>query len=135
MGGKIHELLEYLQRGEKTGEEAKELFLEYLSETEILGYDFPTENSGNNFKECILDYFDNYEPFTEVDFQIEEYFEVRDRWDSQLEGYIDIYTITDNKYIDIYDYKSSSKFSKKDLEVKKLQLVIYALALKREIPR
>ena len=31
LGGKIHELLEYLQRGEKTKEEAKELFLEYLS--------------------------------------------------------------------------------------------------------
>lgn len=133
LGGKIHELLEYLQRGEKTKEEAKELFLEYLSETEILGYDFPTENSGNNFKECILDYFDNYEPFTEVDFQIEEYFEV-EIGGIPVRGYIDIYTITDNKYIDIYDYKSSSKFSKKDLEVKKLQLVIYALALKEKYP-
>lgn len=133
LGGKIHELLEYMQQGEKTKSEAKELFLGYLDDIEILGYDFPTENSGNNFKECILDYFDNYKPFEGVDFKIEEYFEVEIEG-IPVRGYIDIYTITDDKYIDIYDYKSSSKFSKKDLETKKLQLVIYALALKEKYP-
>lgn len=133
LGGKIHSLLEDLQQNKINNQKAISLFLSYFDDADILGYDFPTENSSKNFKECMVSYFENYKPFSVQDFKIEEYFEV-DIEGVPIRGYIDLYTITDNKYIDIYDYKSSSKFTKKDLEIKKLQLIIYGLALKNKYP-
>lgn len=133
LGTTIHSLLEELQSGRITTDGAKKEFLNKFIDTEILGYDFPTENSSVNFKECMIEYFENYTPFKNVEYHIEDYFE-ESIGDVVLRGYIDIYTIEDGKYIDVYDYKSSSKFTKKDLEVKKLQLIIYGIALKKKYP-
>ncbi|MCJ0366834.1 PD-(D/E)XK nuclease family protein, partial [Clostridioides difficile] len=45
----------------------------------------------------------------------------------------DLYYIIDNK-VYVIDYKSSSKFSKKDLPKKSMQLILYAMYLKEKYP-
>ncbi len=132
MGSTIHGLLEELQQENITKEDAQKKFLDALDSTEILDYKFPTPNSKKNFKECNLLYFSNYNKIDADEFKIEEYFEVKVSH-VMMRGYIDLYTIN-GKYIDIYDYKSSSKFSKKELEEKKIQLIIYGLALQEKYP-
>jgi len=103
-----------------------------MDDCDILGFNFPTENSKNNFRECIIEYLKVYEPLKSVQYYIEDYFEENIEG-VMIRGYIDLYVI-DGDYIDIYDYKSSSKFTAKDLETKKLQLIIYAIALQKKYP-
>lgn len=134
LGKEIHSCLEDLQQGLISKENAIDRFEMAVADADMLGFEFPTENSKNNFVECMILYFKNYKAFTDItDFGIEEYFEI-DVSGVTMRGYIDIYTIEDDKYIDVYDYKSSSKFSKKDLEEKKIQLILYGIALKNKYP-
>lgn len=133
MGSEVHELLEKMQQEIISNDEAKEIFLEKLAEADMIGHKFMTDNTKKKFTENLLRYFESYKPIKGVESYIEEYFEL-DIEGITMRGYIDLYTITDDKYIDIYDYKTSSKFSKKDLEIKKLQLIIYAIALREKYP-
>lgn len=132
LGGKVHEILESLQREEISNYEAIDKFNNNFECGEILGMDFPTESSKEKYKMAITNYLENYKRVDVDEYYIEEYFEIP-IGGVKMRGYIDLYTISDG-VIDVYDYKTSSKFSKKDLETKKLQLIIYAIALQKKYP-
>lgn len=139
LGGTCHECIEEMIKGNIDENQAKDRFEEDLFECEILDMNFPSfkgdkELIKNNYVTAIHHYFDNFTLFHEKpDYHaIEEYFEYEIEG-TLFRGYIDYYYIVGN---DLYciDFKTSSKFSKKDLEKKKLQLIIYGMYLKNKYP-
>lgn len=132
LGSSFHDCLEKLQKKEITTEEAKDKFLNDISTTEIFEMKFPTEKSKKNYIECLMAYLDNYERLPIDNFETEEYFEFEIEG-VIMRGYIDLYFIKDNN-IYVLDYKTSSKFSKNDLEKKEKQLILYGIYLQEKYP-
>lgn len=139
LGTSCHECIEGMLKGEMNEEQAIGKFMDDLEYCELMDMDFPkykgsSEGIKNNYVNAIKHYFDNFELYCEnPDYSaIEEYFEI-DIVGSLFRGYIDYYYI---KGDDLYciDFKTSSKFSKNDFEKKKLQLIIYAMYLKKKYP-
>ena len=122
IGGKVHEILEDLQVGNITNDEAIGKFNSYLEDCEMVGYKFPSERTKENFVYDVTDYLKNFIPSESETIKIEEDF-IIDIDGIKFRGIID-------KRLDgqIIDYKTSSKFAKKDLDEKGMQLVSYAYA-------
>lgn len=131
-GNELHSLLEQLQQRKITNQEAIQKYNEVIEYANLMDYNFPTPNSRINYLECILHYIENFVPIECDKYYIEEYFEF-DINGITMRGYIDLYYIIGNK-IYVIDYKSSSKFSKKDLPKKSMQLILYAMYLKEKYP-
>lgn len=132
-GESAHNAAQDIVKGVLTNEEAYNRFYDELDETlEILGLNFPTEKSGTNYRECVGDFILRYKP-NHKKYDIEKGFDVQVAdTKSVLKGFIDLIVYNDDETIDIVDYKTSSLFSKKDLEEKKMQLLAYAYALQKE---
>lgn len=139
MGGICHECIEGLIKEELDIDAALDKFNEGLEDCDLLDMNFPSfkgdkELIKNNYTEAIKHYFDNYEQYVENPdkYAIEEYFEYTIEG-VRFRGYIDYYYIVGDTLYCI-DFKTSSKFSKKELEKKKLQLIIYGLYLQDKYP-
>lgn len=130
LGTIIHNLVEQLYKNEINKEKAKITFLDSIEEADMLGLKWMNDNVKNKYVECITHFFENFSPIKNDNIVIEEYFEV-DVCGITMRGYIDIYYIQDN-ILYIIDFKTSSKFDKKTLSHKKIQLFLYALALKEK---
>lgn len=131
-GNELHSLLEQLQQRKITNQEAIQKYNEVIEYANLMDYNFPTPNSRINYLECILHYIENFAPIKCDRYYIEEYFEF-DINGITMRGYIDLYYVIDDKLY-VIDYKSSSKFSKKDLPKKSMQLILYAMYLKEKYP-
>ncbi|MBG0082192.1 PD-(D/E)XK nuclease family protein [Clostridioides difficile] len=131
-GNELHSLLEQLQQRKITNQEAIQKYNQVIEYANLMDYNFPTPNSRINYLECILHYLENFTPIECDKYYIEEYFEF-DINGITMRGYIDLYYMIGNK-IYVIDYKSSSKFSKKDLPKKSMQLILYAMYLKEKYP-
>lgn len=132
LGGEFHDCLEKLQKGEITKEEAISNFKTAIETADMFDMEFPTEKSKNSYIDCLMEYLNNYEKLPIENFKTEEYFEFEVEG-TILRGYIDLYFIKgDNIYV--LDYKTSSKFSKKDLVKKEKQLILYGLYLQEKYP-
>lgn len=139
LGTSCHECIEGLIKNELTIEGAKAKFNSDLDTCDMLELEFPKYKGSNemirrNYVDSIHNYFDNFELFCDnPDYEsIEEYFEL-EMYDVIVRGYIDYYYIKGNDLY-IIDFKTSSKFTKQDLEKKKLQLIIYGLYLRMKYP-
>ena len=135
LGGVIHDLCEQLSKNEITLDVAKEKWLEEVEFTEIMDMKFPTEKSRKSYVKCISEYLEQFTPLEGKEIHTEEYFTL-DVEGNSLRGFIDFYSVDhENKTIDLIDYKSSSKFSKKDLESEKVfQLILYGMYLEEKYP-
>lgn len=137
LGGVIHDLCEKLTKKEITLDYAKSKWLEEVEFTEVMDMNFPTEKSKNSYVTCIYGYLEQFTPLELEGKEIftEEYF-VIDIDGITLRGFIDFYSLDhENKNITLIDYKSSSKFSKKDLESEKVfQLILYGMYLENKYP-
>ncbi|MER0285347.1 PD-(D/E)XK nuclease family protein [Clostridioides difficile] len=131
-GNELHRLLEELQQRKMTNQEAIQKYNEVIEYANLMDYNFPTPNSRINYLECILHYLEYFVPIECDKYCIEEYFEYYINGIT-MRGYIDLYYIIGNK-VYVIDYKSSSKFSKKDLSKKSMQLILYAMYLKEKYP-
>lgn len=139
LGTSCHEIIEGLIKGEINDDAAITKFTDDLEYCDLMDLEFPKYKGSNegikyNYVTSIKHYFDNFELYCEQpDYEsIEEYFEMEIQG-VLFRGYIDYYYI---KGDDLYciDFKTSSKFSKKDFEKKKLQLVVYGLYLHSKYP-
>ncbi|MBM7836481.1 RecB family exonuclease [Clostridium sardiniense] len=132
-GESAHNAAQDLVKNKINNQQAYKRFLEELDETlNILGLNFPTEKSGINYKECVGDFILRYKP-KHKKYDIERGFDVIvGDSKSVMLGFIDLIYWNEDGTIDIVDYKTSSQFSKKDFEEKKLQLLAYAYALQKE---
>lgn len=134
LGSVVHELLEELQQKLINNDDAIEKFESAITEADMLGYEWMSENVRDKYIAAIKHYLQHYKPIECDEYFIEEYFEIQvgDKW---MKGYIDLYTITDD-IIDIYDYKtsSSSSFTGKDAYKKMRQMILYGIAIRQKYP-
>jgi ATP-dependent helicase/DNAse subunit B len=124
LGGVVHENMEKLVYNQMTNEEALKIFREKLFEyTEILNYKFPSPKIQQNFVECVENYIKLYSPIPHKEFysELEFYTDING---IPLHGFIDGVVFKENDKVVVIDYKTSTKFTKKDLQEKGLQLAL-----------
>ena len=127
MGSAVHDIVERMIKGELPQEEALNLFHETISDAEVLGYEWMSDNIREKYTYDIADYIKHFSPHEYIEPHIEDYFNV-DIAGYTFQGYIDCWFERGDGLI-IEDFKTSSKYSKADLEAHSLQLAIYARAL------
>lgn len=132
LGTITHELTQAIIQKQITNEEATQQFIEAVDEADMLDLPWMSDNVKNNYVDCIVHFFENYKAVDNPTIRIEEYFEI-DINGIIVRGYIDLwYRIGETIYI--FDLKTSTKFSKKDLPSKSRQLILYAIALSEKYP-
>lgn len=132
LGSAAHDLAESIDRGEISNAEAVTRFMEEVDNADVLGLTWITPKSRTNYVECVQHYLQFHEVSADPNQRIEDVFAV-EIGDIVVWGFIDKWS-RNGDIITITDYKTSSKFSAKDLEHKKMQLYIYAEALSRYYP-
>lgn len=135
IGSLVHSICELLQNKEITNEEAVDKFKKGYDEIVLLGIDFIREQEKNNFIYSIIDYFKNYKPVECEGFKIEqkEFLEVDDK--NVILMFIDLIVKRGEDSLSVYDYKTSSKYTKKDIIKNGKQLVLYAYTLLKNYPK
>lgn len=128
LGTCLHELEEQLLRKEITNDDAVAKFEECVDDCHILGYEFITEKSGRNYVECITSYLKDWNPLTDKKYEIEKDFLIEIDG-TKLRGFIDLFFENEDGTITIIDHKTSTKYSKKDIEKYAKQLYLYAYAV------
>lgn len=131
LGSCIHEILEKRQKNNQFDiDNDVEKFIDEVETSEMFGIDFPNEKIKNDYINCIIHCLKTLKPFngkTEIEKELN--FEIDN---IKIVGYVDCIHHLENGKIDIYDYKTSSLYSKKQLEEKAMQLILYAIGLEKE---
>ena len=130
MGGVTHELLERMQVGELTAEQAINEFNLKMQESESLGMKFPSASIETSYRAAVTDYLRRYKPYDGAHIEIEKEFKLT-FGNVELLGFIDLVVIKGDGHALVIDHKTSSKYSKADKAKHGRQLVIYALALEQ----
>jgi ATP-dependent helicase/DNAse subunit B len=129
LGEHVHCMLEKAQFGEISNDEMIESFrLKMFELLQIGEYSFPSDTVKKNFTECIEHYLINYKPIICKGFKSEERFYTEIEG-IVLTGFIDGIILHHDNSVTVIDYKTSSKYSAKDLESHSKQLILYAIAL------
>lgn len=129
IGSQVHEIVECMVKGEIDKDEAKERFLDAMSDADVLGYAWMSDKVREKYTDDILHYLESFSMDPYRDPHIEEHFVV-DIGGYPVQGYIDCWFEQENGIV-IEDFKTSSKYSKADLESHSMQLAVYAMALER----
>lgn len=131
IGSEVHNGIEQIYKKEINSVSFKENFENKLIECELLGYNFPNESIGDSFKKDMSHFMDNFNEI-EGNKLIEKLivFEIDGIW---LQGYIDCIIPSDKgkPYVDIYDWKTSSKFTGSKLTDAGRQLLLYKIGLEQ----
>ena len=123
-----HDYIESVYRGEKEKLEFSTKFNEQMIENEFLGIEFPSEQIRDNFIADMKHYTENFQLLDGK--HLLEKLIVFDIDGHYMQGYIDMIQVTDDKQINVVDWKTSSKFSgKKKLQEAGRQLLMYKLGL------
>lgn len=132
LGSCIHDNIEGIYKGERDIEKFKENYVNSLLELELSGVKFPSEKIGDSWKADVEHFLNN---FNKLDSKmlLEKLivFEIDDGiW---MQGYIDAIKPSEkgNPYIDIIDWKTSSKFTGKKLTEAGRQLLMYKVGLEQ----
>ncbi|MGM9986344.1 MAG: PD-(D/E)XK nuclease family protein [Bacillaceae bacterium] len=132
LGTVTHELTQAMIRKEITNQQAMADFIEAVEDAEMLDLKWISENVKNKYVDCIVHFLENYNPINNDTISIEDYFEIN--IDGEIvRGYIDLWYMID-KRIYIEDFKTSTKFSKKDLVKKRRQLLLYGISMSEKYP-
>ena len=131
IGTIIHEVLEDVQGGKNIPvEERIEMFEDKVDECKIFGIEFVNEKIEEKYVENIKHCLRNFKPLQGVKFEIEK--EIRlELGSSVLTGFIDLVIHNEDGTVSVIDFKTSSKYAKKDLPKNANQLIIYGLALEQ----
>ena len=131
LGSCIHNILENRQETREYDiEKDIEAFIDEVETAEMFGIEFPNEKIKEDYIKCIIHCLKTLKPFCEkVEIEKELNFEIDG---VNIVGYVDCIKFLDDNKIDIYDYKTSSIYSKKQLEEKAMQLILYAIGLEKE---
>lgn len=131
IGTTIHELLEDIQGGKEIPvEERIEMFEDKVDECEIFGISFVNDNIKEKYVENVKHCLKNFKSIQGKKFEIEKEITL-DIDGHKLTGFIDLVVHNDDGTVSIIDYKTSSKYTKKDLQKNANQLIIYGLALEQ----
>jgi ATP-dependent helicase/DNAse subunit B len=132
MGTKVHDMLELMQFGKLTNEDAVMQFRGALFENiDIMGYKFASEKIQTNFVNSVEHCLRSYKPIPCKNFKSElEFF--TEIGGAVLVGYIDAVVLNEDNTLEVIDYKTSSKYTKANLDEHGMQLIVYALAIEQE---
>ena len=127
-GTKVHKCLEDIQNGIEV-DFPKEIS-QMLKDAEFLDITFPSVSIQEKWEKNMLAFSQNYIPPTYNLVETEKLFlvELNGKY---LQGIIDLLIYNEDGTVSIRDYKTSSKFSNKDLESKGRQLILYGLAMEQ----
>lgn len=135
-GSATHDCLELITKGTATEEDLLPTIQATLDELELLGLPFPKDRKGGDSIRdgwvADMEYFCKHYVKPKGNFETEKFFLYKTNKMSVMQGFIDLIHVHNDEVISIYDYKTSSMFSKEDLPHKARQLVIYALAEEQE---
>lgn len=127
IGGSVHDYIEGIYKGEKDIEGFKHAFNQSIIEIELLDIDFPNELIKNSFVSDVKHFAENFNKL-EGKFLLEHQvlFKVGEHW---IQGFIDVIHVTEDKELNIIDWKTSSKFTGDKLNDSGRQLLMYKWAL------
>ena len=128
IGTIAHEIVEKLVKGEMDIINAVEHFNSAIDDADMLGFEWLSEKTKSKYIFDITHFIENFDSTAYSNAHIEDHFEVSISG-YPFHGYIDCW-MEDESFIYIEDFKTSSKYSKKDLISHAKQLAIYAAALK-----
>ena len=128
IGTIVHEIVEKLVKEELDIPDALEQFYEAIEDADLLGFEWLSEKTKSKYIFDIVHFIENFDSKAYSDAHIEDHFEVSIAG-YPFHGFIDCW-MEDESFVYIEDFKTSSKYSKKDLISHAKQLAIYAAALK-----
>lgn len=136
LGSKVHEVLEAIMNGEATPKDLYPALNSELEDLDMLSLNFPKDMKGNdtirtNWIADMTHFCEHFEK-PEGKFTTEELVLYKLKDGRYIQGYVDLIRHNDDGTISIFDWKTSSKFSKSDLLHHGRQLVFYALAKEAE---
>lgn len=136
MGGKVHDALEKIINNEATEKDLLPALQSELNDMSMLGIDFPKDfKGGTSIRDGWIgdmEHFCNNFIKPSGKFETEELILLQlgeHRW---LQGYVDLIKNNKDGSISIYDWKTSSQFTKETLLEHGRQLVTYAIAKEKE---
>ncbi|WP_137743403.1 PD-(D/E)XK nuclease family protein [Robertmurraya siralis] len=135
IGSEIHDNMEKFYGGEGDRESFKNNYENKLIELEMLGVKFPNDKIGDSYKSDVRHFISNFTPIEKKMIQEQLIvFEIADGiW---MQGYIDSIIPSDKgkPFVDVIDWKTSSKFSGKKLDEAGKQLLMYKVGLESTTP-
>ncbi|WP_182006270.1 PD-(D/E)XK nuclease family protein [Priestia aryabhattai] len=132
MGSLIHDNLENIYTGDNDIEKFKKSYHEKLFELEMSGVDFPNESIGDSWKADVGHFIENFNKLdTKMATEMFIVFELMDG--IYVQGYIDATVPSElgKPYVDLIDWKTSSKFAGKKLKEAGRQLLMYKVGLEK----
>lgn len=135
LGGRIHDVLENIENGNATEADLLPAMQAELDNLDALGIEFPKDrNGGDSIRES---WIANMSHFCETyksprKFTTEELFIYKTSKGYVLQGYIDAQKLNKDGSINIYDYKTSTKYSGSDEADHGRQLVVYQMGKEQE---
>lgn len=129
LGSEIHNGVEGVYLGEFDKEAFRENYENKLMELEMLGIDFPNEYIKKNWIADVNHFVDNFQKKdTKIAIETHLLFQLDGIW---LQGYVDAIVPSEkgHPYVNVIDWKTSSKFSGKKLLEAGRQLVMYKLGI------
>lgn len=137
MGSQIHDVLEQIYNDKATKEDLLPALNNELADADLMGVDFPKDFRGgttirDNWVCAMQDFCNNFQKL-EGQFITEELVILKISERRYLIGYIDLIQIVDEekKTVNIFDFKTSSKFKKEDLLHHGRQLIVYGMAMEQ----
>lgn len=136
MGSRVHDTLEAIMKGEATKADLLPALNSELEDAQIFGFDFPKDRMGgtsirDNWIKNMTHFCNNFIP-PKGNFTTEELFIYHLGDNRYVRGYIDLVQHHKDGSLSIWDWKTSSQFSKETLLEHGRQLVMYALAKENE---
>ena len=132
MGGKLHDVLEGMANGTHTKEDLLPAMESELEDMEMLGIKFPSEKIRDGWIADITHFCNTFDFPSGKNFDTEQLFIYKTDDGHYIQGYIDLIDNVDDGVINIYDHKSSSMYSAKDMDEHARQLIIYMLGKQQE---
>ena len=137
LGSCIHSVLEGITNGTATEADLYPAMQEEFKELEMLDIEFPKTSDGrdvmrNNWVADMTHFCKTYKAPQNKTLKAEEMFIYQTPAGKYLQGYIDLYMIRKDGSIDIFDYKTSTLYSGKDIKEHGRQLITYVLGKRQE---
>ena len=136
LGSAVHDVLEGITNGENTEDDLLPAVYKELDDLDLIGLEFPKDrNGGDSIRQgwiADMEHFCKTYKAPKGNLIAEELFVYKTPKGRYLIGYIDLQKVHDDGTVDIYDYKTSSMYSKADMQSHGRQLVTYLLGKEQE---
>lgn len=135
-GSVVHDVLEGIMNNEKIEEDLLPAIEKELENLELLGLEFPKGRDGSDsikqgWVEDMTHFAKTYKAPKGI-FETEQLFIYKTKGGNYLQGYIDLIKKNNDGTISIYDYKTSSMYTKENLKDHGRQLLLYMAGKEQE---